>query len=351
MHAALLQRLGAVPHDAGRAVARAGLTAVRLVVVALATLASARAARAGEPVRLEWVRLEGAGACIDAAALEARVRQRLGSDPFDPRATRSIEGVVRHVGDAWHAEISVRAHLADPEPPVRELKSQAKDCAALSDAVVLAVALAIDPVAAFSEPAREPPRPPPAPRPPAPLVVAAPTAPPPGLRGRAELDLTGQAGLLPRASLGASLLAAAALSEHFELGLRARIFPAVDQSGDPSYAIGLALGTAQVCARLPRPTRVDVRACGGPSVGIVHASLLTCDRAQPGERVWVSAELGLDALVPLTRSLGLVFGARAAAPIVRYRFVVSGSDAVLFRQSAVGGLAHAGLELRFGAPR
>jgi hypothetical protein len=255
------------------------------------------------------------------------------------------------VGDAWHAEIAVRAHLADAEPPLRELKSQAKDCDALSEAVVLAVALAIDPEAAFSEPPREP-RPPPAPPPPAPVVVSPPTAaPPPGLRGRAELDLTGQAGLLPRASLGASLLAAAALGERFELGLRAQVFPAVDQSGDPSYAIGLALGTAQVCARLFRPTRVDVRACGGPSIGVVHASLLTGDRAQPGERVWTSAELGLDLVVPVTRSLGLVVGARAAAPLVRYRFVVDGSDAALFRQSAVAGLAHAGLELRFGAPR
>ena len=348
MHATLLQRLGAVPDDARRSVARAGLTTARLVVAALATLASAGAARAGEPVRLEWVRLEGAGACIDPAALEARVRKRLGSDPFDPRATRLIEGVVRRVGDAWHAEIAVRAHPADAEPPLRELKSQAKDCDALSDAVVLAVALAIDPVAAFSEPPREPPRP--APPPPVPAPVVAPT-PPRGLRGRAELDLTGQDGLLPRASLGASLAAAAVLGERLELGLRARVFPAVEEPGTPSYAIGLALGTAELCARLPRPTRVDVRACGGPSVGIVHAAVLTGDRAQPGERVWVSAELGFDAVVPLTRSLGLAVGARAAAPLIRYRFVVDGSDAALFRQSAVAGLAHAGLELRFGAPR
>jgi len=56
-------------------------------------------------------------------------------------------------------------------------------------------------------------------------------------------------------------------------------------------------------------------------------------------------------VVSLTRSLGVVLGARAAVPIVRYRFVVDGSDTALFRQSAVGGFAHGGLELHLGAPR
>ena len=103
-------------------------------------LGAVPAARAGEPVRLHWVRSEGAGTCIDPAALEARVRKRLGSDPFDARATRSIEGVVRRAGEEWEAEIALRAHPGDVEPPLRALKSQARDCESLSEAVVLAVA-------------------------------------------------------------------------------------------------------------------------------------------------------------------------------------------------------------------
>jgi hypothetical protein len=315
--------------------------------VALAVLAAAPAARAGEPVRLHWVRAPGAGTCIDPAALEARVRQRLGSEPFDARATRSIEGVVRRSGEGWEAELAVRARPGELEPPLRSLKSQAKDCESLSEAVVLAVALAIDPAAAFAAPR---PAPPPAPAPP-PVVAA--SAPPAAAApaGRAELALAGQAGLLPRASLGAGLLAAAALSAHLELALRAQIFPAVEVQGSSAYAIGLALGDARLCARLPRAARVAFLACGGPAVGVMSAALLAGDRAQPGERAWFAGELGAGVLVALSRALALDLGAEAAVPITRYRFVVEGSGDTLFRQSAVAVVAHAGLELRLGGPR
>jgi hypothetical protein len=339
--------------DARRALTgRARRAAACGVALALALLAAAPAARAGEPVRLHWVRAEGAGTCIDPAALEERVRERLGSDPFDARATRSIEGVVRHAGEGWEAELAVRAHPGDLEPPLRALKSQAKDCESLSEAVVLAVALAIDPAAAFSAAKPAPPAPAPPP-PPAPVAVAtvseAPAASAPA--GRAELALAGQAGLLPRASLGAALVAAATVSDHLELALRAQIFPAVEVQGAPSYAIGLASGDVRLCARMPRAARVAFVACGGPAVGVMTAALLAGDRAQPGDRAWVAAELGAGAVIGLSRALGLRLGVEGAVPITRYRFVVEGSSDTLFRQSAVALLAHAGLELRFGGPR
>jgi len=323
-------------------------------VLGLALLAAAPAARAGDPVRLHWVRTEGAGTCIDPAALEARVRERLGSDPFDARATRSIEGVIRRTrspsDEGWEAEILVRAHPGDLEPPLRALKSQAKDCESLSEAVVLAVALAIDPAAAFSAAKATPPAlsPPPAPVPVATASEAAAVAAP---AGRGELELAGQAGLLPHASLGAGLVAAAALSDHLELALRAQIFPAVTVQGAPSFAIGLAAGDVRLCARMPRAARVAFVACGGPAVGVMGAALLAGDRAQPGERAWVAAELGAGAVVGLGRALGLRLDVEGAVPITRYRFVVEGSTDTLFRQSAVAVLAHAGLELRFGGPR
>src|SRR4051794_12315176 len=133
---------------------------------ALFALTWALEARAAEPVRLDWVRLEGAGSCIDSAELEARVRRRLGSDPFDRRAARRIEGVARRAGGVWRAQIAVRAHLGDMSPPLRELESRADDCEALSNATVLAVALAIDPAAAFSDPPAKDPPPPPSLEPP-----------------------------------------------------------------------------------------------------------------------------------------------------------------------------------------
>jgi hypothetical protein len=318
--------------------------------IALISCLIAFEARAAEPARLEWVRLEGAGSCIDRAELEARVTRRLGSKPFDPRASRSIEGVVRRTGEVWRAQIAVRARANEANPPLRELESAAADCTSLGNAVVLAVALAVDPAAAFSDAAAKTP-PPPAP-------VEAPAPPPPApphavseatLAGRADVALIGQLGLLPKASLGVGLGMATTLTPRFELGLHARAFPEVEVGGDPSYAVGLAALTLDVCA-LARPAQwVDLRACAGPSLGLLHATVLVGDRDQPGERGSLAAELGFDAVFGLTRALTFELGARAAMPVTRYRFTLEGSDQALFVQSVVSGIAQVGLGLHFGA--
>jgi hypothetical protein len=307
-------------------------------------------ARAAEPVRLQWVRLEGAESCIDSTTLAERVRERLASEPFDAHAARSIEGVVQRSAGTWRAQIAVRSQPSDAQAALRQLESNAEDCSSLSNAVVLAVALAIDPNAALS-----------APPPSAPArstaaersdvgPQAGAAARDEGLAGRADLAVVTQLGLLPRMSLGLGLGTAAVLSRRFELAVLARAFPAIDVSGDPAYAIGLALVGAQLCARLLEPGAIDLRACGGPSLGILHAAVLEGDRTQPGERAWVGAELGLDAGFVVSRSLSVLLGARAVAPVTRYRFTVEGSNGALFQQPAVAAVGHVGLELLFGHP-
>lgn len=302
-------------------------------------------------MRLEWVRLEGAGACIDAPQIEASVRSRLGVDPFDPHALRSIEGIVRRKGETWHAQIAVRAKADDANPPLRELESTAADCESLGNAVVLAVALAIDPAAAFSDPAEKPPT---AARPveerkasPASKAIA--DSRPRSLMGRADLFLASQAGLLPKPSLGIGLGAAAALSRRFELGLRAQALPEVEVSGDPSYAVGLVALTLELCAVARPANTIALRACGGPSAGVLHAAVLHGERTQPGERTLLAAELGLDAAFALTPALSFEVGARAVVPVPRYHFTLEGSDEPLFTEAVVGGIANVGLQLRFGA--
>jgi hypothetical protein len=318
--------------------------AVRGVI--LATCCYAAEAHAAQPARLEWVRLEGAGSCIGSAELEARVKRRLGTDPFDPRASRSIEGVARRTGEIWRAQIAVRARPDEANPPLRELESAAADCASLSNAVVLAVALAVDPAAAFSDAAVKAPLPPqPVEAPKAPPAAPATTGPEASLAVRADLALEGQVGLLPQASLGVGLGVAAALTRRFELGLRARAFPEVEVSGDPAYAVGLTALTLELCG-LTRPANpVELRACAGPSLGLLHAAVLVGDRTQPGQRALLAAELGLDVAFPLTRSLAFVLGTRAVVPVTRYRFTLEGSNDALFAQSAVAGIGQIGLEL------
>lgn len=317
--------------------------------VVLATCLCRLEARAAEPARLEWVRLEGAESCIDAQELETRVERRLGTEPFDPRASRRIEGVVQRTGQLWRAQLVVRAHPGDVNPPRRELQSAAEDCDSLSNAVVLAVALAIDPSASFSDaPLKTPPSPRPAvaPKPPPASPLIAPPEPTPA--GLADLSLAGQLGLLPRASLGVGLGAAAVLTQRFELGLRAQAFPDVEVDGVPSYAVGLAALTLELCGVTTRGKPLVFRACAGPSLGLLHASVLVGDRTQPGQRASLAAELGLGAAFALTRNLAFQLGARAVVPVTRYRFTLEGSDQALFAQSVIAGTASLGLELRFG---
>lgn len=169
------------------------------------------------------------------------------------------------------------------------------------------------------------------------------------LAGRAELTLVGQLGLLPQASFGLDVGAAAVLTRTLELGLRARAFPEVEVSGDPAYAIGLTALTLELCGVAHPGPVVDLRACAGPSLGLVHASVLVGDRTQPGQRPSLAAELGLDAAFALNSVLAFELGARAAVPVTRYRFTLEGSAEALFAQPAVAGLASAGFSLRFGA--
>ena len=315
--------------------------------IAFAATLGTLGARAAEPIRLDWVRLEGASSCIDSAELEARVRRRLGTDPFDRRASRSIEGIARRTGGVWRAQIAVRAHPGDANPPLRELESRADDCESLGNAAVLAVALAIDPASAFTDPpVKEPPARP------LPVEVQEPTSPASALgssdrSGHVAVWLAAQGGLLPRPSLGVGLGAGVELGPRLRIALGARAFPAVEVGGSPAYAVGLATFDVGLCVAIARTMAIDVRACGGPSVGLIHAAILSGDRAQPGERAWLAAELGLDAAFTLTGALAFDLGVNAVAPVTRYRFLVEGSPVALFEQSTLAGTARAGLRWRF----
>jgi len=359
MHRSLLQRLRVLrdfaPATLNLRSWRSGLPSLSLLCF-LACVAPR--AFAAEPVRLQWVRMEGASTCIDATTLATLVQKRLGSDPFAQRATRSIEGVVRREAGVWRAEIAVRAQADDQEPPLRTLTSTAPDCASLSSAVVLAVALAIDPEAALSSGIAEKapaaatsgPAAPVAAPPPSRLLPAHVSSPRPPT-GHASASAAAQAGLLPQASFGATIVAAAEVSRAFELGVHTRIFPAVHGTGEPRFEIGATWGSLQLCGRLPFDLRALLRVCAGPAFGLVQGVLLSGARSQPGERAWLATELGAQVSLNLTRSLALQLGAGSVVPITRYRFKIDGADGELFRQAAVAGIANIGFELRFGATR
>ena len=121
----------------------------------------------------------GAGAehCPDELALRNAVSARLGYDPFDEKATRSVAAAIVRRGETLIGRVEVKSDDDEPRG-VREISSRQNDCTELSSALSLAISIAIDPLSLTRPPKAEPavvlrkpqpsrkcPKPPPAPKP------------------------------------------------------------------------------------------------------------------------------------------------------------------------------------------
>jgi hypothetical protein len=96
--------------------------------------------------RLSFVRAENATECIAAPDIEREVTRRMGRDPFAGPARQWIEGTVELRGAYY--EVQLYERNADGRTlGMRRLREAAIDCHKLDDAVVLAIALIIDPTA------------------------------------------------------------------------------------------------------------------------------------------------------------------------------------------------------------
>lgn len=128
--------------------------AVRLcmALVALVLAGIAQPARAQRTSSLSWVRLPGAEACIATQRLAQRVELRVGRPVFvsASQADLSLEGHVERApqGDAFVATLVV-SDRSGRELGRRVLRAPGSDCAALEPALVLVIAIGIDPDAAL----------------------------------------------------------------------------------------------------------------------------------------------------------------------------------------------------------
>ncbi|HWL85203.1 MAG TPA: hypothetical protein VNO21_05345, partial [Polyangiaceae bacterium] len=146
-----------------------------LAAFALGGLTAEGRAAAGESsaVKLVYARRAGAEKCPDENTLRNGVAGRLGRDPFDDHAERTVTARVSRVRQLLVARIEVR-DAAGQLAGERELTSHDKDCEELGAAIALAIAIAIDPLGAMeAKPEKEP-----APLPPPPAPTPAPAPPP-----------------------------------------------------------------------------------------------------------------------------------------------------------------------------
>lgn len=342
----------------------------------------ARAAKA-EPssatVRLGWARGEGADGCLDERELESRVRARLGRDPFGTQGERTIEGSVAVREAKYFVELRVRESngaLAGR----RQLEVATSDCGKLTEAIVLAVALAIDPDAPLREPtdgplpdtgspgAHEPvtatqpspseegstqPTVPPEPArdcPQTPLRAcpACPTAPlcseapkTSQRTARTTLRVLGALGVLPNLAPGLGIRATFG-GPFLEVAAGTSYFPEQEVS-----EFGFGLSTVQVgaCALAGVFERVTPSLCAEVQAGAMHAVVRELRPLDTGDHFWAALALGPEIRFQPVAPLTLEASVLAVVPVRRPRFAVRGQSESTFESQKLGAVASLGVGL------
>jgi hypothetical protein len=291
-------------------------------------------------VRFDFSRDASIEGCPSGETLRGAVIERLGRDPFAGDPVRIIEGHVRDDGGLV-AEIVVRSAEGELIGR-RELRSDEPRCDALAEAIVLAVALTIDPNALFAPRPPEPVEPPPAPvEPPA---VEAPPAPVADRRpaGGLLLGVAVGGGLLPSVSVGPVLIAALDLVPWLVVEAGFLLWP---EQHEPDTGFGLTAGRLSICAA-PIASRVRVLLCAGGELGALHQVVRVPEPVDPGQRFWAALDAAAAIELRVAGPLLIRGGVELVVPLVRDRFITeSGAD--IFQPSVVAVTGHAGLGVRF----
>jgi hypothetical protein len=313
-------------------------------------------------VRLAWARADGGEACLSQSELGERVRARLGRDPFSEQGALSIEGWVRREGTRLRATLRVQGDAGHTGE--RELDSEELDCAALGDAVVLAVALAIDPDAALRPPERAAavddasgPLPPP-PEPIGAPVAAPPPAPQPvpvafsdapierGVGGDLRVRGALHAGTLPALAWGVALAGHVRFDQRLAAMLALVYLPEV-RTDSGRAAFGLTAGQLGGCVQPVSFRAGGLDACAGVEAGAIHAVSFGERPLEPGDKPWL-AGFGLVQVWGVVSEPWLVeLGVGAGVPVLRHEFVVRGEPGRVFSPSSVVAQGFFGLGASF----
>src|SRR4051812_7213110 len=137
-----------------RQAVRAGRVAVRAVLCG-AVLCSAAGAMAGEreeakSYQLRWVREGGAETCVSGAALERLLEQVLAGRVETGAAPMLLEGVAKTAAEplSYTMQVTVRDARTGDVLGERELTTADPKCSVLTPALLLVLAMSIDPTSA-----------------------------------------------------------------------------------------------------------------------------------------------------------------------------------------------------------
>jgi hypothetical protein len=353
-----------------------------LIAVALALSASAWLAGVAEDERVHLVVLrdEEAASCPDEEELAARVRARIGSEPFRlDREGRELRVGLARDGRGLRARVALFSKSGH-RIGRRELTGAA-DCRALADDLVLAVAIAIDPlllVRRRPEPP-EPTAPSPAPAPEVPRETPSidemaaseergldrdPLLTPERVRVRSRrmdrfeapspASIVGRGVVLLTAGVGVVVSPTVRAEASFDygafdldLGVRLDVptrYPIPEVGGDA--LIDMTLLSSQVAPCLGTTWDiVTFRGCGLGEAGILVAQGVGLVRPRAAASPWVAVG-GRGAIdIRVFPALGLVLTGDLVAPLVRPRFLDGVTGQVYAQPAPLVGSFGAGLEI------
>lgn len=297
---------------------------------------------------LSWVRLPGAEDCVSGKKLSRAVEARLHRPALGaPSQTDvAIEGFVEKTEEGtFHAVVTIN----DPHGKVigkRELENS--ECRDMDDSLALAIALMIDPDAAFSPTAEGAPRP----RERAAEPKASPRKlPAPAFGGFVSAGIAFGFGALPETAEGAWFVGAVVPPGLFPLEVGAHLF--LDQTTAPSAGLKVGFSRATldffVC---PLDLRADIfglGACAGVDAGTMTTSGVARDGLvqHRGALVDAAARGHLD--VFFARRFALRFMPAVGIPLVRDTFDYRREDGMLtpaYRLPPVYGEASVGFGVK-----
>ena len=347
-----------------------GFAALAVVGACSVVVGDARADEPSAPAKkrtstLGWDRLPGADSCVATQPLARAVETRLGRKVFvsPAEADVSVEGRVVKKGTGFSATLVLR----DAEGKMlgtRSLEKPDPSCAALTEALVLVIAVMIDPDAALAPPpvassAAPPPPPPPETRiekvyVPVPVPVPVPAKEKP-TRPALMIDgaLSGRLaiGVVPDPGVGVSLVGV--LVPRGFIGIMGRATFVLPRStpvlgAEVSFSHGtLASG---LCPLAHTFGRVFLSACAEGEIGLLLARPSGLPRAVNEARITLAGGGSFGASLLVAGPLTVRLGASALLPFVRESFeatLADGTKTEVFRQLPVTLAGDLGFGLRF----
>jgi hypothetical protein len=307
------------------------------IAVSLLAATSAPRARAAGDVDITWLAPEG---CPSSDAVKAEIDELLGGAASErARDSLSVRATVER-GERWLVTLETQVGRTSGHRTIA-----AGSCPGLASATALIVALMIDPQAVAARQGKREAAPPPAP---APVAPAPPTRTTFGIVG---LGAIANLGVLPGPDVGIGV-SLGLQRGHWLVELRTAYGPREvhsDALADPQGAYGkfrFHAGTLVGCWLALRTT-VDIGACVLAEAGAVRGEGSGTDHDRAETAPWFG--LGVGAALVLKAAPWLCFPVHVdvVAPLWRPTFTVSNVDASLFRAAPLGGRLTAGVELRF----